>query len=68
MSVEHGWCGGTEVGEQLRDELIDATIDWFYSASPNRSSQPPTFHTPRSDQPRCSYPLNPRACYVCASV
>ena len=33
MSVEHGWCGGTEVGEQLRDELIDATIDWFYSAS-----------------------------------
>ena len=55
MSVENGWCGGADVGEQLRDELIDATIDWFYSASPhNIPTPPPHPHHPRPHITRTS--------------
>ncbi len=33
MAVENGWCGGVEKGQQLREELIDSTIEWFLNAN-----------------------------------
>ena len=72
MSVENGWCrGGVDRGEQMRDDLINATIEWFLTSSTTTThlgtSAPSAFSTSHTSplphtSPSVVHPLPSRCC------